>query len=326
MFLPWFLLSAFVKGSWIILTNNIELIHLGDALLSPLGYVLRKIFRVPVIATVHGLDVVFKFKPYQMIIPRFMKRLDKIICVSEQTKQQVLVRGIPQWKTIVIPNGITIRNHHTKLSSYSHANNRKEIEKVINQNLNGKTILLTVGRLVKRKGVNYFVREILPRILETEKDIIYFVVGSGSEQNAIEQSIEELKLHNQVFLFGRVDKDLLDSVYSIADIFVMPNIPIEGDMEGFGIVALEANLAGLPVVASDLEGIKDAVIHEENGYLVGTKDREKFVSTIINLIRDPSYREELGNKARQFVICNYSWEHIGVRYLKEFKTIIKTRC
>ncbi len=76
------------------------------------------------------------------------------------------------------------------------------------------------------------------------------------------------------------------------------------------------------MVTKDLEGIKDAVIHGENGYLIGIKDREKFVSTIINLIRDTSYRKELGNKARQFVICNYSWDRIGVRYLNEFDNVI----
>lgn len=325
-FLPWFLLSAFAEGCWVLLTKNIELIHLGDALLSPLGYILGATFRIPVVATVHGLDVVFRFKPYQTLVPWFLKRLDKIICVSEETRHQVLARGIPQWKTTVIPNGITIGNHQPEEKSDSSMSIKKHVEKIINQNLNGKMILLTVGRLVKRKGVNYFIREVLPGILATEKEIIYFVVGNGSYLATIEQSIKELNLHSQVFLFGRVDKELLDSLYSIADIFVMPNIPVKGDMEGFGIVALEANLAGLPVVASDLEGIKDAIIHGKNGFLIDHKDIEKFISTIISLIREPSYSKEFGKRARQFVISHYSWHHIGEQYLKEFETVIKTKC
>ena len=78
----------------------------------------------------------------------------------------------------------------------------------------------------------------------------------------------------------------------------------------------------MPVVASDLEGIKDAVMHGENGYLVDSKDAKKFISTIINLLRDPSYIKELGNRARQFVISHYSSDRIGEQYLKEFKTVI----
>ena len=101
----------------------------------------------------------------------------------------------------------------------------------------------------------------------------------------------------------------------------MPNIPIAGDMEGFGIVALEANLAGLSVVASDLEGIKDAVSHGKNGYLIDYKDTEKFISTIVSLIKNPSYRNEFGKNAKQFVTSNYNWHHIGARYLKEFENV-----
>ncbi len=323
IFLPWFFLSAFTKSCWIIITKNVELIHLGDAFLSPLGYILGVIFGIPVVTTAHGLDVVFKFKPYQMLIPRFIKHLDKIICVSEQTRQQVLMRGIQRWKTTVIPNGITIQNNQSKLLNNSHSDTRGYVEKMINQDLIGKTILLTVGRLVKRKGVNYFIRKVLPGILAIENEVFYFVAGDGFERNNIKHSIEELNLGNHVFLFGQTDKDLLDSLYSIADIFVMPNIPVEGDFEGFGIVALEAGLAGLPVVASDLEGIKDAVTHGENGYLIDSKDAKKFISTIINLIRDPSYNKELGNMASQFVISRYSWDRIGEQYLKEFKTVMK---
>ena len=319
VFLPLFLLSAFFRGCCVFLTKNIELIHLGDALLSPLGYVLRSIFKIPVVATVHGRDIVFPFKLYQMVVPWFLKRLDKIICISEQTREQVLTRAIPLEKTVVITNGISIENHRFGIRSNFHIDS---VEKIINQSLDGKTVLLTVGRLVKRKGVNYFIRQVFPRVLETETKVIYFIVGKGPYRSVIEQSVRELNLQDRVFFFGQVDKELLDTVYAVADIFVMPNIPVEGDMEGFGLVALEANLAGLPVVASDLEGIKDAISHGENGCLIEYNNTEKFVSTISDLIRDPSRRKKFGKKAREFVISHYSWYRIGVQYLKEFESLM----
>jgi glycosyltransferase involved in cell wall biosynthesis len=324
-FLPWFLLSSFVKACWILLTKNIDLIHLGDALLSPTGYLLRRTFRVPVVATVHGRDVVFSFKPYQIVVSWSLKRLDRIICVSKSTQERVLERGIPHWKTAVIPNGITIKNHQTKGRTDSPEPAKRFVEKAIAQPIDGKTILLTVGRLVARKGVNYFIREVLPGIVRSEKEAVYFVVGEGPHQSAIEQSIGELGLDSHVVLFGRVDKDLLSALYRIADIFVMPNIPVEGDMEGFGIVTLEACLECLPVVASDLEGIKDAITHGENGCLVDVRNTEKFISTIVGLIQDRSHRKELGTKAREFVISHFSWHDIGERYLGEFERVIKAR-
>ena len=98
----------------------------------------------------------------------------------------------------------------------------------------------------------------------------------------------------------------------------MPNVDVPGDIEGFGIVAIEGGAAGLAVVASRLQGIQEAVTPGENGILLEWDDNQAFVDTIFDLIEDPEKRKAIGEKARRYVIENYSWEKIAGMYSKVF--------
>ena len=311
-FLPWFFLQAFMQSAFCLLTRPIEIIHVGDALLSPLGWMLKKIFRKPVSATLHGLDVTFDFRPYQWGIPWFLRRLDKLICVSEHTRQEAIQRGVPPGKSVVIPNGILVLNDKRHGAE---KNNGALIENLIGQNLAGKKILLTVGRLVERKGVDYFVAQILTKIFPHRDDVVYLVIGEGKHRTAIEKTIANLKLEEKVFLLGRVDDAALHAAYQMAHVFVMPNVPVTGDMEGFGLVALEATLAGLPVVASKLEGICEAISHGKNGILIDHPNPEAFARAILDFLHDETKRRDFGGRSRDFTVQKYSWEKIGNEYM-----------
>jgi glycosyltransferase involved in cell wall biosynthesis len=94
----------------------------------------------------------------------------------------------------------------------------------------------------------------------------------------------------------------------------MPNIPIAGDMEGFGIVALEAAVSQTCVVAAKLEGIEDAVIDQENGWLVPGGDAEGFLKVLKLLITDGDLRQKFAEYARQFTLTHYDWRLIAQRY------------
>src|SRR5690606_29098600 len=133
--------------------------------------------------------------------------------------------------------------------------------------------------LIARKGVFWFVEKALPEIIKKRKDVAYLVSGSGPDQDAIAQTIEKHGLKNYVFLLGRTSDETLSNLYNVADAFIMPNIRVKGDLEGFGLVALEAASCGTPVVASNIEGIKDAIMDGKNGFLVKDKDTHAYVQT-----------------------------------------------
>ena len=275
--LPIFLTIALIKSLWIIPNKRIKNVHLGDALLSPLGLLLKKIYGVRVSVTVHGLDITYKLPIYQLVIPFCLRRLDKIICISNTTRNECLKRGIPSSKSIVIAWGI-----HPE--SFLLPANKSALEKITRRKLSDKKIIVTVGRLVKRKGVYWFIENVLP---ELNKNVIYLVIGDGVERERIQSLIEEKGYKEKVILLGKVSDLDLKVVYNTADIFVMPNIPVDNDIEGFGIVALEASSTGLMVIASDLEGVKDAVVNEKNGYLVETLNSTGFIRKLTKILNPP---------------------------------------
>jgi glycosyltransferase involved in cell wall biosynthesis len=180
-------------------------------------------------------------------------------------------------------------------------------------------VLITVGRLVKRKGVAWFIEEVLPELASKYPSLTYLVVGDGEERPAIEAAIEKTNLRQHVRLLGQVSDELKEAAYTRANVFVMPNITVPGDMEGFGLVLLEASVRGLPVVASDTEGIKDAVSDGKNGVLVPPRAAAAFRREIGQFLRDSDYAKKFGAQSRKFTLATYRWDKLADRYIEQYK-------
>lgn len=319
--IPLFLIYAFFKSIYLIWKEKIDVIHLGDPVLSPIGLLLKYIFNKPVIVTLHGLDITLPNRLYQLIIPPILKKFDKYICISSATKDEAIKHGLEATKCAIIPVGIEDNLFLKKPKGII----RKKLEKELNINFKNKIILLSVGHLVKRKGFYWFIKNVLPNL---GKNYFYLVIGGfgnqskGNEKIKIENTIKELGLSNQVILAGKVSDKILRLAYNSADIFIMPNIKVRGDLEGFGMVATEAASCCLPVIASRLEGIKDAIIDKKNGFLVKPEQKEEFIKTISLITKDLN-KNKFGKEAREFTIKNYNWESICRNYLNEFTDLLK---
>ena len=299
--LLWFLPYSLLLGFFYIRKHSISHVHLCDGVLSPVGILLKLFSGAKLSISIHGLDITYRNSFYQSLIPWCVARLDKIICVSESTFQECRQRGIPMRKCTVIPNGI----HPDEIYRPNSKNDlRGKLEKGIGVSLRDKTILVTVGRLVKRKGVAWFVSQVMPRL---DISYCYLVVGSGPEYKRIKELCTSLKLDQRVLLLGEVIKEERNLILNASDIFIMPNITVAGDVEGFGIVALEAGSCGLPSVASNIQGIKDAVINEVSGYLVEERNADDFLKKINSMDIDR-------DQVRSAVARNFSWQKIFFRY------------
>jgi len=302
--LPVFLPSAVVQGANIARRHKIEAIHLADALLAPVGVALKRLTGLPVTASVCGLDVTYSNRFYQAAIPRALKELDMVMPISRATEEQVRTRagfGVP---STVVPLGINA----LPLSS-------QEAGRAFRASIGvaaDAPIILTVGRLIARKGVAWFVEGVLPRL---RGDAVYVVVGDGPEGDRIARAAASQGVSGRVHQVGRVDERTLAAAYTAADIFVMPNVPVPGDIEGFGLVALEAAAAGLPVVAADLEGIRQAVQHGHNGLLAPAKDAPAWTEAISWLLALPAVeRDALGARFSAAAMADYSWDKTAARY------------
>jgi phosphatidylinositol alpha-1,6-mannosyltransferase len=104
---------------------------------------------------------------------------------------------------------------------------------------------------------------------------------------------------------------------------VQPNIKVDGDMEGFGISVIEAGACRLPVLASNIEGLKDAIKEGQNGFLVESGNANAFAEKINELFSQGNPRDLFGEKVRSFVVENYSWEHIAQKYLREIEKTLR---
>lgn len=313
--MPFFLLSAFFRTLIRGRKREIDLIYLADALMSPLGLLFKKLLNIPVVVSVHGRDIAFSFPGYLKIVSGSLKKMDGVICVSESLKKECLSLGVPEKILRAIPNGVEVDDFtwREKLSPGEY----------LGYDLAGRTVLITVGRLVPKKGVDRFVEEILPAVVRKEPKVLYIVVGEGPLRKKIELSVEKKGLRDNVLLVGDIPMDSLrlKALYNCADIFVMPNVQVRGDIEGFGIVALEAAAAGIAVVASSLQGIQEAVVDGKNGILLPWDDPRAYIRTILELIAHPEERKKLGESARLFVQEHYNWDKIAARYRETFEEI-----
>ena len=299
--LVWFLPYGFARALYLILRHSIPSVHLCDGLLAPVGLLLKRLTKATVSITIHGLDITYPNNCYQWVVPRCVRRLDTVVCVSRATRDACLGRGITAGRCTVIANGIDPDEFAMGVDQPCA---RARLGRRLGISIRDKTILFSLGRQVKRKGVAWFVRTVLPRLDET---YVYAIAGEGPELGKIGRTISDLRLKNRVMVLGRVSEDDKRLLYNGSDIFIMPNIAVPGDMEGFGIVAIEAGCCGLPVVACNVDGIGDAVLNGRTGYLVEEGDVAGYCRIIEGMALD---RE----KIRLLVRDTYHWRKIGERY------------
>jgi len=268
---------------------------------------------VPFATINHGQDVTLPVRIYQWYLPVVFSHLDGVISVSEATRQACIRRGMAPEKGSALPNGIDVEVL-PDLPSKQDA--RKRIEKEFNIELKGRYLLLSVGRQVKRKGHTWFIDNVLS---ELKSDVIFLIIGNGPEHENICEARQRSSKKQNILIAGKQPDTVLNAAYTAADLFIMPNIPVEGDMEGFGIVLLEANRAGVPAVAADLEGIKDVIVQGVNGYRIPSGDSVKFALKIDDTLKNEM--PELSTKAREYVLNTFSWHSVVDKYVSFLKRL-----
>ncbi len=309
--LPYF----FIRSMWYLSTRKIDVIHAQDGVVSIMLNPLAKLFRKPLVVVIHGLDVTYKLRLFQVLIRWSLSHATQVVCISEAAQKEVISRGVTAGKTQVIPIGVT-----DDVFSGDQETARKSVYDAI-PDAQDKKIILSSGRLVERKGMEWFVTQVMPLVLSKQPDTILLVSGEGPWRANIESAIEAAGLQGSVRLLGRTTDVLLHNLYNAADCFVMPNIPVVGDMEGFGRVLIEAALCEVPVVASGIEGIRDAITDGKNGTLVPAKDAAAHAQAILKVLRDTTHSHTAGARARKYSLATFGWEHISELYLAVYNNV-----
>ncbi|MCE5177788.1 MAG: glycosyltransferase family 4 protein [Porphyromonadaceae bacterium] len=318
---------------------GISLIHLNDGSMGAASLWLQKSTPIPVVVTYHGLDITFPLAIYQRrIVPR-LAQYAGAICVSAFTRSECISRGFNEANTFTVRNGVDIEmgNIPPDPGIVEKLKNRYGID------VTGKQILLATGRPVKRKGFSWFIKHVMPLLSEDtlllmtgpmkdepsflEKNIsslpgghhLQLLLGIASDAGEVN---ELLKTTRNAHHLGSIPYNDLLQLFSLADLFVMPNIQVDGDEEGFGLVALEASIRGTYVLAAGIEGITDAVIDGENGSLLPTGDAQAWAKKIKELLSDKPRLAVLSEKGKHFTRANYSWNNMVNGYKEVFDKLI----
>jgi phosphatidylinositol alpha-1,6-mannosyltransferase len=176
--------------------------------------------------------------------------------------------------------------------------------------LGARPIVLTIARLVPRKGIDS-VLAVLPVVRQVVPDVTYVVAGDGPDRERLEEIARRLGLADCVRFVGTIPDEELPLWYSLGDVFVMPSRSEPPDVEGFGIVFLEAAACERAVIATRAGGIPDAVSDGISGLLVEPGDGDALAKALGELLSDPARRAELGRRARERVLAELTWEKIA---------------
>lgn len=271
-------------------------VHLGDPLLAFTGWLIKKLSGKPVSVTVHGLDILYPHFLYQLYLKLFFDHFNGYFPISQHVKQLLQSCHVSGRIEVLTPG---INNHY-----FNPSITRTQLDVLLHRPTADKKILLTVGRLVKRKGHAWFIKNVFPSL---PVSTLYVIAGSGPEVANIRLAAEEAKIVNRVIELSRVSDSDLEILYNTVDAFIQPNIAAPNDAEGFGLVLLEAALCQRPVFAANLDGIPDAIYDGHNGTLLPSADADAWITALQN-IPTPS------PKARDYTLEHFSWDKLAPRY------------
>lgn len=316
----WRLCSALIivfETLFYVLKERTDVVIIGHfATVETLGvWLLHKIFRLPYVLLIHGLDLQSylrsKSKIHKTIIHTVLRNASLALANSRFTGKKIVEAGYVG-KIIVLNPGVDTERFRPNLPTVLVR------EKY---NLTSRNVILSVARLVRRKGHANVLRA-LALILDEIPDITYLIAGRGEEEESLRALAKELMVQEHVRFLGYVNENELPYLYCACDIFVLPTISFdeEGDYEGFGIVFSEANACAKPVVGGNSGGVSDSVMDGITGILIDPNNVDGIAKAIILLLSDKQNARGFGIKGRMRVEEELAWPIVG----KKLETVLQS--
>ncbi|MQA88825.1 MAG: glycosyltransferase [Gemmatimonas sp.] len=298
--LPGYVVAGSIAAARLARSGGFDVIHAFWPLPHGIfGLAARGVARVPLVSTFFGAELrwVTRQLPYLTpLLKAIIRRSDAVTAISNHTAGEVRSL-VPAANVVRIPFGAAIEAPETATNGGAHASASEEYR------------LLFVGRLVERKGMELLLRAIAH--LRRECPVSLTVVGDGPLRPQLERLASGMRIEESVRFTGYVSVEELGRLYSMADAFVLPAVQdSKGDVEGLGVVLIEALTHGIPVIASRSGGIPDIVRDEETGLLVDPGDVESLSAAIRRLRADPDLARRLVDSGRQHVAKTFSWDVI----------------
>ncbi len=280
-----------------------DIIHAGD--LCPPGIIalaLKRWLGLPYLIYCHGEEITqterYRYQPRVRNV--IYREASVVVAACEFARKHLLRIGIPGERICKITPGVDFDRFAPRTP------NPELLDRF---SLHGRKVLLTVSRLWPRKG-HEAVMKAVARILPDVPDLRYLVVGKGPEEGKLRQLAFELGLRDHVVFAGFVPQEQLSDFYNLCDVFVMANREEEesGDVEGFGMVFLEANAAGKPVIGGRSGGTEDSILEGVTGFRVRPENVDEIASVLKKLFNDPALCRRLGEAGMARARREFGWK------------------
>lgn len=259
----------------------------------------------------HGLDLIANSLVFQQFFLPCIRRSNLLIANSANTKALAVEKGAPRENVIVLNPGVEINISSPDAASQGPSLRQK-------YDLGDKHILLSVGRLIPRKGLPEFIEKSFVNIVAKNPETHLVIIGETPKYalNKTDSSIERIRaviakyqLEDKILLLGKVSDATLKNAYTEADLFIFPLIEVPGDVEGFGMVAIEAASYGRPVFAFNVGGVADAIIDGDTGFLVEPGNYNRLTEVIVDYFRCGN-KELFSERCREHA-RGFSWQIFG---------------
>lgn len=301
---PTFLLSALMNC--VRFGRRSKIIHANWVMNGCIAGLIGKILRIPVVTTLRGEDVT-RAQKYRL--DRFLLRL----CLFLSTRVVVVSQAMKRWlcdefpkigrRVCLIENGIE--------NIFLEIHRQRGVK-----NSDSEVRVVTIGSLIPRKGVDQIVQAMAGA--DNRANLFLSIVGTGPEATALSQMVSDLGLARNVRFVGQIAASNIPDTLAKADIFVLAS-----HSEGRPNVVLEAMAARLPVIATNIDGNKELIVHNENGLLFRDGAVEELTRHLESLSRDAELRDRLGGNARRFIVEHgLSWSNTACRYSELYSSLI----
>jgi len=297
--------GLFRKLRRIVREENVTAIHCGRCLPEGwLAYLFRKIYGIPYVCYIHGEDVesAASSRELSWMVQGIVTHSDRRIANRENTASLLTdCWQVPRSQISVLHPGVDT-------TGFVPAPRDEAVQMQLGWQ--DRTVILTVGHLQKRKGHDMTIRA-LPEIRHAVPDVLYAIVGNGEERNSLEELVEATQTGEHVQFLGEVSDEDMIRCYQQCDLFALPNRQVGRDIEGFGMVLLEAQACGRPVLAEASGGTRETIRPGETGIVTPCESPELVAEAMTHLLLDPLQLEQMAKAARPWTVENFDWSSLS---------------
>lgn len=311
--------NVLISAARLVRRHQINVICIGELVSgSWLGIALKKVFGTRLIIYVHGEEITTATggRLHGNKRREYLNAADKVIAVSSFTCDALTQQmGLRAEQVSLVPNGVDTQRFTP---------GERDPELVSKHGLQSCKVVLTLGRLVARKGADMGIRA-MAKVIRQRSDVRYLIVGEGELRPELERLIAEENLGEYVTLVGKASEEDLVRYFRLCDLFLMPNRTMpDGDTEGFGLVFREANACGKPVIGGRAGGVVEAVIDGQSGFLVNGEDPDEIAGRVLALLNDEALARFLGTRGMEIARCNNT-EAVARQFVQISERVLRQR-